>query len=139
MYARGEAPNLATLSVQSTLRDRIRDGQSTDEQLQKWRARDEAKGRNLYSVVDGIVRYRDHLWVPSDDSLRDLIMKEAHDTPYSIHPGSTKMYRDLQFLYWRPGMKRDILRYVSECLTCQQVKAEHQRPAGKLKPLPIPE
>ncbi|XP_073067212.1 uncharacterized protein [Primulina eburnea] len=95
VYARGEAPSLATLSVQSTLRDKIRDGQSTDEQLQKWRARDEAKSRNLYSVVDGLVRYRDRLWVHSDDSLRHLIMKEAHNTPYSIHPGSTKMYRDL--------------------------------------------
>ncbi|XP_073056891.1 uncharacterized protein [Primulina eburnea] len=117
VYARGEAPNLATLSVQSTLRDRIRESQSNDEQLQKWRARDEAKGRNLYSVVDGLVRYRDRLWVPSDNSLRELIMKEAHDSPYSIHPGTTNMFKDLQLLYWWPGMKRDILRFVSECLT----------------------
>ncbi|XP_073031211.1 uncharacterized protein [Primulina eburnea] len=95
VYARGEAPNFATLSLQSTLRDRIRDGQSTDEQLQKWRPRDEAKGRKLYSEVDDIVRYLDWLWVPSYDYLRDLIIKEAHDTPYSIHPGSTKMYKDL--------------------------------------------
>ncbi|XP_073031310.1 uncharacterized protein [Primulina eburnea] len=58
---------------------------STDEQLQKWRARDEANGRKLYSELGDIVRYRDRLWVPHDDSLRDLIMKEAHDTPYSIH------------------------------------------------------
>ncbi|XP_073061795.1 uncharacterized protein [Primulina eburnea] len=91
VYARGEAPNLATLSAQSTLRDIIREGHSSDEKLQKWRARDEAKGRKLYSEVYGIVRYRDRLWVPSDDSLSDLIMKEAHDTPYSIQLGSTKM------------------------------------------------
>ena len=49
------------------------------------------------------------------------------------------MYKDLQLLYWWPGMKKDIRRFVSECLTCQLVKAEHQRPAGLLKPLPIPE
>ena len=36
-------------------------------------------------------------------------------------------------------MKREIAKYVSRCLTCQQVKAEHQRPAGLLQPLQIPE
>ena len=36
-------------------------------------------------------------------------------------------------------MKRDIALYVEKCHTCRQVKAEHQRPAGMLQPLPIPE
>ncbi|XP_073033792.1 uncharacterized protein [Primulina eburnea] len=121
VYAKVEAPNLSTLSVQLALRDRISYGKSTDEQLQKWRARDEAKGRKLYSEVDD-----------SDDCLRDLIMKKADDSTYSIHPGCTKMYKDLQLLYWWPCMKRDILRFVTECLTCQQVKAGHHRPAGNL-------
>jgi len=40
--------------------------------------------------------------------------------------------------YWWPGMKRDIAEYVARCLTCQQVKAEHQKPGGLLQPLPIP-
>ena len=35
-------------------------------------------------------------------------------------------------------MKRDIVKFVEQCSTCQQVKAEHQRPAGMLKPLLIP-
>lgn len=138
-YPRGKAPRLSTLTVQSTLKDRIRSGQSTDEQLQKWRSRDESKGRKLYTVNDGIVRYRVRIWVPGVDSIRGDVLAEAHKAPYCIHPGSTKMYKDLQMLYWWPGMKRDIRRFVSECLTCQQVKAEHQRPAGMLKLFPIPE
>ena len=36
-------------------------------------------------------------------------------------------------------MKKEIAEFVSKCLQCQQVKAEHQRPAGLLQPLPIPE
>ena len=36
-------------------------------------------------------------------------------------------------------MKKDISEYVSKCLTCQQVKAEHQVPSGLLNPLPIPQ
>ncbi|XP_073313475.1 uncharacterized protein [Primulina huaijiensis] len=98
VYSRGDAPNLATLSVQPTLRDKIQVGQTSDEQLQKWRQRDEAKGRRLYTVVDDIVRYRDRLWVPDSDSLREDILSEAHSTPYSIHPGIKKMYKDLQSL-----------------------------------------
>nr|GFB99294.1 putative reverse transcriptase domain, ribonuclease H-like domain, aspartic peptidase domain protein [Tanacetum cinerariifolium] len=33
-------------------------------------------------------------------------------------------------LYWWPNMKADIATYVSKCLTCARVKAEHQRPSG---------
>ena len=36
-------------------------------------------------------------------------------------------------------MKRDVAEFVSLCDTCQRVKAEHQRPAGLLQPLKIPE
>ncbi|KAJ6847133.1 uncharacterized protein M6B38_285000 [Iris pallida] len=66
-------------------------------------------------------------------------MTEAHNSQYSIHPGSTKMYKDLRQTFWWHGMKREIARFVSKCLVCQQVKAEHQRTAGLLQPLPIPE
>ncbi|KAD4385555.1 hypothetical protein E3N88_25724 [Mikania micrantha] len=48
------------------------------------------------------------------------------------------MYRDLRINYWWPGMKRDIVKHVVKCLTCMQVKAEHQKPYGKLQPLEIP-
>jgi hypothetical protein len=49
------------------------------------------------------------------------------------------MYKELKTRYWWYGMKRDITEYVSLCDTYQRVKAEHQRPAGLLQPLKIPE
>src|SRR4051812_19614193 len=67
------------------------------------------------------------------------VMKAAHDTPLSIHPGSTKMYQDICERFWWPNMKQDIARYVDECDVCRRVKAEHQRPPGTLQPLSIPE
>ncbi|GJR29038.1 putative reverse transcriptase domain-containing protein [Tanacetum coccineum] len=59
-------------------------------------------------------------------------MYESHKSKYSIHPGSEKMYQDMKKLYWWPNMKADIATYVSKCLTCAKVKAEHQRPSGLL-------
>ncbi|XP_073132963.1 uncharacterized protein [Henckelia pumila] len=122
IYSSGHASRLSALVLQPTLQDRIQEGQITNEQLQRMKS----KGSLLYIVDDGVVRYRGRMWVPSTDQLRSDIMTEAHASSYSIHPGSTKMYRDLRTLYWWPGMKIDIGRFVSECLTCQQVKAEHQ-------------
>ncbi|GJS06004.1 reverse transcriptase domain-containing protein [Tanacetum coccineum] len=66
-------------------------------------------------------------------------MDEAHNTRYSVHPRVDKMYYDLRDLYWWPGMKREIAIYVSKCLTCAKVKAEHQRPSGLLQQPKIPE
>ncbi|GJY13347.1 putative reverse transcriptase domain-containing protein [Tanacetum coccineum] len=62
-----------------------------------------------------------------------LVMDEAHKSRYSIHPGADKMYHDLKDVYWWTGMKKDIAIYVSKCLTCLKIKAEHQRPSGLLQ------
>ncbi|GKA87380.1 putative reverse transcriptase domain-containing protein [Tanacetum coccineum] len=78
------------------------------------------------------------VWLPLFKGLRGLIMSESHKSKYSIHPGSDKMYHDLRKLYWWPNMKADIATYVSKCLTCAKVKAEHQKPSGLLQQPEIP-
>ena len=50
---------------------------------------------------------------------KNEIMSEAHETPYTAHPGSTKMYQDLKKSFWWNGMKRDIAAFVERCLACQ--------------------
>jgi hypothetical protein len=80
-----------------------------------------------------------HICIPNLKHIKELILREAHDSAYSIHPGSTKMYKDLKTRYWWCGMKRDIMEYVAICDTCQRVKVEHQRPARLLQPLKISE
>jgi len=77
--------------------------------------------------------------VPDIQRIKDVILKECHESAYSIHPGGTELYHDLKQKYWWPGMKKDIEEFVALCDTCQRVKAEHQRPAGLLQPLKIPE
>ncbi|XP_077226462.1 uncharacterized protein LOC143859697 [Tasmannia lanceolata] len=64
---------------------------------------------------------------------------EAHSSSYSVHPGDTKVYKDLKGSFWWNNMKREIAQYVTQCPTCQVIKAEHQRPPGTLQPLPISE
>ena len=88
---------------------------------------------------DWVLRFRTRLCVSDDGDLRRQFLEEAHCSRLEIHPGGTKMYKDLRQNYWWSGMKRDITQFVAQCLVCQQVKAEHQRPAGFLQPLSIPE
>nr|GEV46122.1 putative reverse transcriptase domain-containing protein [Tanacetum cinerariifolium] len=78
-------------------------------------------------------------WFPCYGDLRALIMHESHKSKYSVHPSFDKMYQDLKQLYWWPNMKADIGTYVSKCLTCLRVKAEHQKPSGLLVQPEIPQ
>jgi hypothetical protein len=80
----------------------------------------------------------ERICVPQDKALLEQIMREAHNSRYSIHPGSTKMYKDLKTRYWWKDMRRDIAHFMACCDTCSRVKIEHQKPAGFLKPLEIP-
>ncbi|GKE00350.1 putative reverse transcriptase domain-containing protein [Tanacetum coccineum] len=82
---------------------------------------------------------KDRSWLPCYGDLRTVIMHESHKSKYSIHPGSDKMYQDMKRLYWWPNMKANIATYVSKCLTCDKVKAEHQRPSGLLVQSEIPQ
>ncbi|GJX23661.1 putative reverse transcriptase domain-containing protein [Tanacetum coccineum] len=65
-------------------------------------------------------------------------MHESHKSKYSIHPRSDNMYQDLKLLYWWSNMKANIATYVSKCLNCAKVKAEHQKPSGLLQQPEIP-
>ena len=87
----------------------------------------------------GVLYYKARVCVPDDDELRKAILEEAHSGSFAIHPGSTKMYQDLKMSFWWSGMKRDVSEFVTKCLVCQRVKAEHQVPSGLLQPIRIPE
>ena len=88
---------------------------------------------------EGILRIKGRVCVPRVDDLIHTILTEAHSSRYSIHPGATKMYRDLKQHFWWSRMKRDIVDFVAQCPNCQQIKYEHQRPGGTLQRMLIPE
>ncbi|WVZ80628.1 hypothetical protein U9M48_028087 [Paspalum notatum var. saurae] len=131
---------VATFEAEPTLEQEIRNHQKTDEKIQEIREQIKlGKAPHFREDEQGTVWYKNRICVPDVDSIKKLILSEAHDTAYSIHPGSTKMYHDLKERFWWYGMKRAVAEYVAVCDTCQRVKAEHQRPAGLLQPLKIPE
>jgi hypothetical protein len=122
-----------TIELEPTLEPDIRKGQKDDEKINEIRQLIiDGKGPDFYEDAEEVVWFKDRLCVPDITSIRELIFKEAHETAYSIHPGSEKMYQDLKKRFWWYGMKREIAEYVARCDSCQRIKAEHQRPAGLL-------
>ncbi|GJS05416.1 putative reverse transcriptase domain-containing protein [Tanacetum coccineum] len=93
---------------------------------------DHPKQERLEPLADRTLCLRNKSWLPCYGDLRTLIMHESNKSKYSVHPGSEKMYQDMKKLYWWPNMKADIATFVSKCLTCLKVKAEHQKPSGLL-------
>src|SRR5690348_4631309 len=125
--------SLVTMEVEPTLEREIRKGQLDDPKIKEIKNLiGLGKTPDFTEDEQGTVWFRNRICVPEVDHLRELILKEAHDSAYSIHPGSTKMYQDLKEKYWWYGLKRDVATHIALCDVCQRVKAEHQRPAGLL-------
>jgi hypothetical protein len=131
---------VASLVVQPTLMDRIKEAQKGDKEIEKIRdALKEGKVSGFSEDEQGTIWFEKRVCVASDPDLRKIIFQEAHETPYSIHHGNTKMYIDLKERFWWNNMKRDIAEYIAKCDVCSRVKEEHQKPAGLLQPLRVPE
>ena len=105
-----------------TIRDRVQSGTGD-------------KGWAIHT--DGSLRYMVRVVVPQLADLKEKILREFHCSRFVVHPGGTKMYLDLRCQYYWSKMKRHVANFVRRCLTCQQVKAEHQKPARLLQPLKV--
>ena len=92
---------LANLVITQTLEDKIRSGQLRDGCIKNIKENMHKPKYKPFSIDDkGTLFFQGRIVVPKDPNLRNLILKEAHDTPLSIHPGSTKMYLDIKTTYW---------------------------------------
>jgi len=97
------------------------------------------EGSRLQDGADGLLRYWNRVCVPWRPRLRKTILEKGHKSLLSIHPGMTKMYKDLKDSFWWTGMKTDVVDFVAFCLVCQKAKIEHQRSGDTLEPLEIPQ
>jgi hypothetical protein len=115
------------IEVGSSLLQEIRRGQLEDEKVQEIKRNiKEEKSAGFSKDDEDVLWYKGRIYVTNIKELKVKILREAHESAYSILPGGNKMYHDLNATYWWYGMKRDIAEYVALCDTCQRVKAEHQ-------------
>ena len=115
---------------------RIQQAQGSDKNLQKV-ARNKKTEYQITS--NGTILVHGRISVPGDRELKEEIMRQAHKSKFSVHPGLNKMYKDIKRYYHWIRMKADIAEWVARCPTCQLVKPEHQDPSGLLQNLTIPE
>ena len=128
------------LIAKPDLLNRVLQAQKNDEKISVIVSQNRVgKETEFKAKNDGFLYNRDRGCVPNDDELKKSILKETHTGSFAMHPDSTKMYQDLKTLYWWSGMKRDVSEFVTKCMVCQKVKAEHQVPLGLLQPIKIPE
>ncbi|WMV58887.1 hypothetical protein MTR67_052272 [Solanum verrucosum] len=131
---------LASIEISAMFIEEIKAKQFEDENLNEVKKKSViGKAHETTLDVEGVLSIKGRICVPRVDDLIQKLLTESHVSRYSIHPGLTKMYRDLKRIYWWSGMKKDIAEFVAKCQNCKQVKYEHQRPAGLLQRMPITE
>ena len=93
--------SLAALTFQPTILDGIKERQERDASLLRTKNEVlEGKESDFNISDEGILYQKNRLCIPNKDELKEQIMKEAHETPYSVHPGAMKMYKDLKESFW---------------------------------------
>jgi len=97
------------------------------------------KKNGLTWEEDGVAYMEGRIYVPNNKKLREEILKEHHDPADIGHPGQLRMMKLLKRTYWWPGLKEDMKKYIQGCFKCQQNKVQHQKKAGELHPLEIPQ
>ena len=107
------------LEVEPTLESEIRKRQLEDEDIiDIVECIVISKAPSFRMDDQGTVWYGKRIYVPNSKSIKDKILSEAHNSAYSIHLGSTKMYLDLKEKYWWYGLKTDVAEYVAICDMC---------------------
>ncbi|KAA3466044.1 DNA/RNA polymerases superfamily protein [Gossypium australe] len=131
---------IAELRARPLFLQRIQEFQNDDPKLVAKRELIQSDTTAEFIVSDnGMMYFRNRLCIPDNFNLKRDIFSEAHNSAYSIHLGSMKMFNDLKKMYWSPSLKREISKFVTKCLVCQHVKAKPQVPSRLLQFATIPE
>jgi len=94
--------------------------------------------REILELREGMVYWKDLLWVPNDKNLIQRILKSEHDTKVAGHIDQEKTIELIRHNFWWPKMDERIIDFVRSCLECQQNKAAGHHPYGLLHPLELP-
>jgi hypothetical protein len=129
----------ATLALSAPRFDfitRLRQHQGSDPALMALRQEITSGARGApWSLVDGMIQYKDRLYIPPAATLIQEIVQAVHE---DVHEGVQRMLHRLRRDFHFPNMKQLVQDFVRECSVCQRYKSEHLNPAGLLIPLPVP-
>lgn len=90
-------------------------------------------------MAHGLVRFRDMVYMPGNNELKKLILREFHVKPCLSHLRYQKTLSIVKKSYDWMNLKKEVVNFVARCLDCQQVKTECKHRGGLLQPIPIPE
>ena len=85
-----------------------------------------------FLTVDGLVRFRDKIYVPDNGEQKKVILSNFRVKPYSSHSGYQKKLTTMKKFYYCSNMKKDVVEFVARFLDCPQVKVEHRNPCRML-------
>jgi hypothetical protein len=88
---------------------------------------------------NNLLVHENRLVVLDENELRTRLCDEFHRPSYRAHPGRGKMRKMICQQYFWPGMGSYIDRYIGNCPKCKRSKDFRLKPAGLLRPLPIPQ
>ncbi|XP_058785070.1 uncharacterized protein LOC131659982 [Vicia villosa] len=129
---------LGMLKINNEFLDIIREAHKLDVKLvDSMVGIDQSDNGDFKLDAQSVIRVHNRICIPDDIDMKRTILEESHKSNLSIHLGATKMYQDLNNLFWWPRMKSDITQFVYACLTCQKSKVEHQKPAGLMQLLEV--
>ena len=97
------------------------------------------KKNRLAWEEDGVVYMEGRIYISNNKDIKEEILRENHNSVDVGHPGQHRMQELIKRTYWWPGLNEDVKKYVQGCVKCQQNKVQHQKKAGELHPLEIPE
>ena len=82
--------------MQPTIIEKIKQSQGSNLELVRVQNKVKSGKKSEFQLSEnGVLYFRGRLCIPNDAELKKKVMSEAHKSPYSVHQGSTKMYRDL--------------------------------------------
>jgi hypothetical protein len=131
-----------TISMYRTeMKDRILEAANNDLQYKslvaKLQQREISQTKESYTLgTDGLLLYKNRVYVPNVQELKLTILKEMHNVAYAGHYGYQKTMAAVKGHYFWSGLKKEIVEYIARCMECQKVRAEHRNLAGLLQPLP---
>jgi hypothetical protein len=98
----------------------------------------DAASRPPFSLRQGIIRYKDRIWLGSNVALQQQVISALHASPLRGHSGAPATLQKIHSLFFWPGMRSAILQFVKSCSVCLQAKPDRARYPGLLQPLPVP-